>query len=176
MPQSSKWARIRKPLIVGFFIAASIVICFFLLHLTGGAAEVVFKEVLGSFSAIAIFGTTLSVALFNYVDNISKDVGNLKGDKEKIKNALSGLSLLKKEVVVNAGFILALLVLELAVKGLMKSIPPSDIPFNGFYWVALSIRFSLFSLAVLAASEQIRGLLVAIEYRNLIHAGKSSNN
>lgn len=175
MPQLSTWKRIRKPLVVGFSIAASLSVCFVSLHLTDGAGEMVFKEILGSFSALVIFGTTLSVALFNYVDNISKDVGSLEGDKGKIQNALSRLSLLKKEVVVNAGFIITLLVIELAVKGIMKSIPPDNLPFDSFYWVAISFRFSLFVLAILAASEQIRGLIVAIEYRNVIHAGKGSD-
>ncbi|MCK5873825.1 MAG: hypothetical protein KAG82_03965 [Alcanivoracaceae bacterium] len=173
MQQSKIWNKIKKPLMVGFYIIASLIVCFSSLHATDGVAEAVFSEVLSAFSALAIFATALSVALFNYVDNISKDLSSVEGDADKIYAALSGLSVLKKEVIVNAGLILSLLIMELTLKGVSKSISPDNIPFQSFYWVALSLRFSFFTLAVLAVSEQIRGLLVAIDYRNVIHAGES---
>ena len=154
---------------------ASIVVCFGSLHMTEGAVAPIFSEILSSFPALAIFVTPLSVALFNYIDNISKDVSAIEGNKQKIQAALESLATLKKEVVVNAVFIIALLILELAAKGLESSISPQSMPFESFEWVILSGRFSIFVLAILAASEQIRGLLVAIEYRNVIHAGKNSN-
>ena len=175
MPLSRIWKRTSKPLIVGFAISVSIIVCFASLHATDGAAAPIFSEILASFPALVIFGTTLSVALFNYIDNISKDVSALDSDSDKIGIALTSLGALKKEVVINAGLIIVLLVLELAAKGLEQSIPPKNIPFESFGWVVLSGRFSIFILAILAASEQIRGLLVAIEYRAVIHAGKSSN-
>ena len=175
MPLSRIWKRTRKPLIVGFAISVSIIVCFASLHITDGGAAPIFSEILVSFPALVIFGTTLSVALFSYIDNISKDVSALDSDREKIGIALTSLGALKKEVVINAGLIICLLVLERAAKGLEQSIPPQNIPFESFGWVVLSGRFSIFVLAILAASEQIRGLLVAIEYRSVIHAGKSSN-
>lgn len=175
MPLSRIWKRTRKPLIVGFSISISIIFCFASLHFTNGAVAPIFSEILASFPALVIFGTTLSVALFNYIDNISKDVSALDGNRDKIGVALSSLGRLKKEVIINAGLIIFLLFLELAAKGLEKSISPRQIPFDSFGWVVLSGRFSIFVLAILAASEQIRGLLVAIEYRSLIHTGKSSN-
>lgn len=176
MQQSKIWKKIKKPLMVGFYIIASLIVCFASLHATDSVAAAIFSEVLSAFSALAIFATALSVALFNYVDNISKDLSAIDGDADKISTALTGLAALKKEVIVNAGLILALLIMELTLKGISKSISPDTIPFQNFYWVALSIRFSCFTLALLAISEQIRGLLVAIDYRNIIHAGKSSNN
>lgn len=175
MQQSKIWKKIKKPLVVGFYIIASLIVCFASLHATDGVAEVVFSEILSVFSALAIFATALSVALFNYVDNISKDLSTVEGDADKISRALIGLAALKKEVIVNAGLILALLIMELALKGVSKATSPDSIPFQSFYWVVLSMRFSFFTLALLAVSEQIRGLLVAIDYRNVIHAGKSSN-
>jgi hypothetical protein len=174
MPLSRAWERIKKPIIVGLAILVSIFLCFLSLHLSDGASEIILSEVLGSFSALVIFGTTLSVALFNYIDNISKDISAVDAASKKIEKALASLSSLKKEVIVNAGLILVLLFIELAAKGLTKSIPPENIPFEYFNWVVISIRFSVFVLAIMAASEQIRGLLVAIEYRSVIHAGKSS--
>lgn len=175
MPLSKIWKRTRKPVLVGLSILASICVCFLSLHMSDGAAEIIFSEILGSFSALVIFGTTLSVALFNYIDNISKDISALDSESNKIAKALESLSSLKKEVVVNAGLILALLIIELAAKGLTKSISPENIPFESFTWAVISVRFSIFVLAIMTASEQIRGLLVAIEYRSVIHAGKSSN-
>lgn len=172
---SKIWEKIKKPLLVGFYIAASLAVCFVVLHATEGAAEVIFSEVLSAFSALAIFATALSVALFNYVDNISKDVSAVEGNADKISKALDGLAALKKEVIVNAGLILALLVMELALKGISKSTSPDKTPFEFFHWVVFSLRFSFFTLAILAVSEQIRGLLVAVDYRNVIHARKSSN-
>lgn len=170
MQQSKIWKKLKKPLMVGFYIIASLVVCFASLYATDGGAEVIFSEILSAFSALAIFAT----ALFNYVDNISKDVSSIQGDGDKISKALGGLSALKKEVIVNAGLILALLIMELALKGISKSISPDKIPFQSFYWVVFSLRFSFFTLAILAVSEQIRGFLVAIDYRDVIHAGKSS--
>jgi hypothetical protein len=175
MPLLRAWKRIKKPILVGLVILMSIFICFLSLHLSDGSSEIIFAELLGSFSVLVIFGTTLSVALFNYIDNISKDISIVDAESTKIENALESLSVLKKEVIVNAGLILALLFIELAAKGLVKSIPPENIPFESFNWVVISVRFSFFVLAIMAASEQIRGLLVAIEYRGVIHVGKSSN-
>jgi len=175
MPLSKIWKRINKPVFVGLSILASIFVCFSSLHMSDGAAEIIFSEILGSFSALVIFGTTLSVALFNYIDNISKDISALDSESHKIEKALESLSSLKKEVVVNACLILGLLIIEFAAKGLAKSISPEKIPFESFNWAVISVRFSIFVLAIMAASEQIRGLLVAIEYRSVIHAGKSSN-
>ncbi len=175
MQQSKIWKKIKKPLVVGFYIIASLIISFASLHATDGVAEAIFSEILSAFSALAIFATALSVALFNYVDNISKDLSVVEGDADKISAALIGLATLKKEVIVNAGLILALLIMELALKGISKSTSPDSTPFQDFYWVILSLRFSFFTLALLAVSEQIRGLLVAIDYRNVIHAGKRSN-
>lgn len=175
MQQLKIWENSKKPMMVGLYIATSLVVCFASLHATSGGAEVVLSEVLSAFSALAIFATALSVALFNYVDNISKDVSSVEGDANKIAHALNGLSALKKEVIVNAGLILSLLILELVLKGVSKSVSPDEIPFQSFYWVIFSLRFSFFTLAILAVSEQIRGLLVAIDYRNVIHTGKNSN-
>lgn len=175
MQQSKIWKKIKKPFIVGFYIIASLAVCFSSLHATDGVVEAIFTEMLSAFSALTVFATALSVALFNYVDNISKDLFAVEGDADKISTALTRLSELKKEVIVNAGLILALLVTELTLKGISESISPDKIPFQSFYWAALSLRFSFFTLALLAVSEQIRGLLVAIDYRNVIHAGKNSN-
>ena len=175
MLQSKIWIKIKKPLIVGALLSLSITFSFLSVHLSEGKAESIFSEILSSFAVLTIFTTTLSVALFNYIDGISKDVSGIDADHHKIQIALSGLSALKKEVIINAGLMISLLIIDLAIKGIAKSIPESNVPFENFYWVVVSVRFGIFTLAILAASEQIRGLLVAIEYRNVIHAGKSSN-
>jgi hypothetical protein len=173
MPLSKIWTKLKKSLVVGFVIAISILVCFLSMHLSGGAAEMLFSEMLEAFSVLAIFGTTLSVALFNYIDSISKDVSALDADSEKVGEALTKLSELKKEVILNAGLILTLLVIELSTRGLGKSITLQSTSADTLNWFLISVRFSIFILAIMAASEQIRGLLVAIGYRNLIHTGKS---
>lgn len=175
MLQSKIWRKIKKQVIVGAVLGLSMVFSFLSMHISEGKAESVFFEILSSFTVLTIFATTLSIALFNYIDGISKDISGIDADRSKIKNALLGLSALKKEVIINAGLIISLLIIDLTIKGISKSVPENIVPFDNFYWVIIAIRFSIFVLAILAVSEQIRGLLVAIEYRNVIHAGKISN-
>jgi len=170
------WKKIKKPFGIGLTLIISIAVSFGGLHFSNGKAEPIFSEVLGAFMPLAVFNTGFSVLLFNYIDSISKDISSIDGNHSKIKSALISLSALKKEVVVTASLIVALLILEVTIKGVAESIDSKNIPFESFYWVLISIRFCAFVLAILAVSEQIRGLIVAIEYRNVIHAGKSSKN
>lgn len=174
MPFSKIWTKVKKPLFLGSLICLSIILCFISLHFTQGTAEIVFSEVLETFNALTILGTTLSIALFNYVDNISKDVSELSANDGKINKALSELSALKREIILNAGLILVLFIIEKALSGVSNSVSIENAPFEIFHWVILSLRFTVFVLAIFAVSEQIRGLIVAIEYRNVIQLGKSS--
>tara|TARA_R110001583_G_scaffold186478_1_gene347241 strand:+ start:2123 stop:2653 length:531 start_codon:yes stop_codon:yes gene_type:complete len=174
MPLSSAWEKLRKPILIGAYIISSMVVCFLSLHFTDAATEVLFEEVLKAFPTLSLFGTTLSVALFTYVDNISKEISAIRASKKKLERALSELGSLKREVIINSVFIIALYILDLAAKGVVKAFAPDTAPFEFFFWMILSIRFSLFTLAVLAVSVQVRGLLVAIEYRNVIHSKKAS--
>lgn len=173
MPLSKIWERIKKPALVFFGLAVFMIIPFSVLHYTGGAAKLIFTEILRAFPTAAIFTTTLSMALFSYIDNISKDLLNTKGSADKIQIAIDSLAELKREVIANAALMICLLIIELSIKGLHESLLGSSS--EEIKWLVLSARFSLFLLALWAAAEQVRGLLVAIDYRSVLHRGESSN-
>lgn len=173
MPLLKAWERIKKPVVVGLSIITSLFACFLILHVSDGAFEIILAELQRAFYPLVIVATTLSVVLFNYIDSISKDISVIDAEHLKVKIALESLSELKKEVIVNAVLIFVLLLIDLAATGITKFISPENIPFEYFDWVVMSARFSIFVLAIMAAVEQIRGLLVAIDYRSVIHAGKS---
>jgi len=142
------------------------------MHASDGRGASIFKEITSTFTVLTIFITTLSVALFNYIDNISKEIIEINADQNKINHATQSLTLLKKEVVANAVLIIALLVIQLTIKGISDSLQGEYTPFENFHLMTLSVRFTLFVLAIYAAIEQVRGFFVAIEYRNIIHNKK----
>jgi uncharacterized protein (DUF983 family) len=70
---------------------------------------------------------------------------------------------------------IVLLVFELAFKGISSAFIGKINDSNHLIeWMILSIRFTCFTLAILAVREQVKGLLVAIEFRSLLFKGKKS--
>jgi hypothetical protein len=173
MQQSMIWKKIKKPFQVGLFIAASFFLSFFALHFSEGMLRAVMEEIMGAFIAVIAFTSTLSVLLFNYVDGISKDVAGIEGVKEKIQLAISRLDALKREIIETAVLLIVLLVIELAFKGISSTfIGKINDSTHLIEWAILSVRFTCFTLAILAVWEQVKGLLVAIEFRSLLFKGK----
>ena len=173
MQQSMLWKKIKKPFQVGLFIASSFFLSFVALHFSEGMLRAVIEEVMGAFIAVIAFTSSLSVLLFNYVDGISKDVAGIEEVKEKIQLAVNKLDALKHEIIETAVLMIVLLVIELALKGISSAFINEINDSNHLTeWVILSIRFTCFTLSLLAVSEQIKGLLVAIEFRSLLFKGK----
>lgn len=178
MPRYMQLSRIRnkikKPSIIGLFIVVSFIVCFYSLHITGGKISPLFSETLKAFMILAGFGTTMSLFLITYADGISKELSTAKKDENKKAAAVEMLSELKKEVVVNACFIITLFIIELAAKGVSDSFQDKAIPFEGFEFTLLALRFVIFMVAILAVVDQIRGLLVAFKCKKIIHLNSNA--
>ncbi len=146
-------------------------ICYGLLRLSNGAAALVFDEILGAFLVVVTLLVTASAAMFNYVENISKELSELRNDypKDSINNVIGVLSELKREVIYNGGLILFLFVMERAAKGvcayLVRYHPESAGDILNF---SVSLRFAFFCVSAYAAMNQLKGFITATEYRDEI--------
>lgn len=142
-----------------------------LLVITGGKAWPVLAEPLGAFHALVIFVTALSFALFSYVDSIAKDLTSAAEGKDpvKVQRAARALASLKKEVVSNAGLIMAVYALDRIVIG-AQALDGIGAPetFDPGACLLLSLRFSLFAVAVVTTVVQFLGFMKAIDYRGII--------
>lgn len=173
MQQSMIWEKIKKPFQVGLYIAVSFCLSFIALDFSQGKVGAIIEEIMGAFIVLITITSALSFVLFNYVDGISKDVSGIEGTKEKIQLAIDRLDDLKHEIIETVVLIFALLVLELALKGILSAFIDKINDSNHLIeWVTLSIRFTCFNLAMLAVSEQVKGLLVAIRFRSLLFREK----
>ncbi|WP_156302359.1 hypothetical protein [Methylogaea oryzae] len=153
-------------------VAITFGICFGLLVLSDGASTQVFEEMLSAFLVVATFLVTLSVAMFTYVDNISKDLVELRNEvpRDKLNNVIDQLSSLKREVVSNGGLIVALVILERTTKGIAvyQLAYYQDEMQAMISYIALSLRFSFFCVSIFAASMQLNGFIIASQYRDII--------
>lgn len=101
------------------------------------------------------------------------DFGGVEGAKEKIQLAINRLDALKREIIETAVLIIALLVIELALKSASSAfINKINDSTHLIEWLILSIRFTCFTLAILAVWEQVKGLLVANDFRSSLLKGK----
>ena len=146
-------------------------ICISLLWISDGSASPIFEEILSTFNVIATLLATLSVVMFNYIENISKDLGEIRKDVKRTEFCvvIDALSSLKREILLNGGLIVTLLILEKTIKGLslylFSYIPEGKLAL--FLYFILSLRFSFFCVSVFAASIQLKGFITAIEYRDI---------
>lgn len=150
---------------LGFCIALAV------LYWTDGVAALVFTQLLPAFVALALLAGSMSYALYSYVDGISKELSEHREshDVRKYSTAIKALSALKREVLVNAGTIAALLILERLVYGV--SLATNAPETQSYAWSAaftLSLRVACFATSVLAAGIQFHGFLIANEYRAVI--------
>lgn len=159
---------IKLLLIFGFAFA----VCYGLLSISGGAAATVFDEILTAFLTVTMLIAAMSVAMFTYLDNIAKEVTELRNEvpKPAYLVAQQKLSELKKEVLYNGGFIVFLFIFERSIKGiaiyLLAHFPAEQaIPIT---YISTSIRVALFVASVWAATVQLKGFLIAVELRDVI--------
>jgi hypothetical protein len=131
----------------------------------------VLEETLGAFVVVALFSSALSFALFTFVDGIAKDIAASmdKFDSTKFSNAVEALSQLKKEVLSNAFLILILFIVERIAKGAMMATSNDiTIKFQSLPSILLSLRISCFLVSFISIILQLKGFMIAADYRSLI--------
>jgi predicted PurR-regulated permease PerM len=153
-------------------IAISFGICFAFLFISDGSAAPVFDELLSAFLVIATLIVALSVAMFNYVESISKELSELRKEvpRQALNLVIEKLSSLKREVLYNGGLIATLFVMERVTKGIaiyLQSHSQHE-TMNYVLHISLSLRFSFFCVSLFAAAIQLKGFIVATEYRDVI--------
>ena len=173
MRQLNIWVKVKKPLLIGLYILASLILCFAVLHMTNGAAKKLFDTVLAVFPYFVAAASALTWALFNYIEGLLKDVSELKGNQKKIGIAVEKLTDLKNEVISNAAFIILLLFLDALFKG---GAGLFDGDSTLLEWLFLSVRGGVISLAIYAAYDQFQGFKRAQQFRLIINNGKRQNN
>lgn len=153
-------------------LGGAFAVCYGLLLISSGTAATVFEELLTAFLVIATLLSAMSVAMFTYLDNISKELTELRNEVQKpaYMVAHQSLSELKKEVLYNGGLIVIMLLLERGIKGvsmyLLAHLPPDLAP--DVTYISTSLRVALFVVSVWAATIQLKGFLVAVELRDII--------
>lgn len=146
--------------------------CYGVLKLSRGSASPVFEEILTAFLVLAMLLSAMSVAMFTYLDNIAKDLTELRNEvnRPNYSNAQEKLTLLKREVLYNGALIVCLLILERSIKGvaayLTAQLPPENAAL--ILEVSVPLRVALFVVSLWAATTQLKGLLVAAEFRDVI--------
>jgi hypothetical protein len=130
------------------------------------------EEVLSVGLAVLTVLFALSIGMFNYLDNIAKDLTELRNEvgRSKFLCVQESITKLKREVLYNLALIILLLLAERLIKGLTQVLI-SGLP---VHWISdpasilLSARGAMFVVAILAATIQFKGFLVAAEYREII--------
>ena len=158
---------VKLLLLLGLSSAA----CYGVLKLTNGSAAPVFEEILTAFLVVAMLLSAMSVAMFTYLDNIAKDLTELRNEVNRSKYTVAHEKLtdLKREVLYNGALIVFLLILERSTKGVAGFLT-TQLPQNASLIVEITVplRVALFVTSVWAASVQLKGFLVAAEFRDVI--------
>lgn len=143
-----------------------------LLLISTGTVIPVFEEMLTAFLVIAMLLPAMSVAMFTYLDNIAKELTELRNEVKKPEYdvAHQRLSGLKREVLYNGGLIVGLFLLERSIKGvavyLVTQLPPDQT--THVTYIATSLRVALFVASLWAATVQLKGFLITVGLRDII--------
>ena len=112
-----------------------------------------------------------SWGIFTYVDNMSKELTDLRNDVDRPKYVIAqeALAALKSEVILNAILVFFLFIVD---KIVASATAPKILETFPNQWlvgtIALSTRLSFLVIAVVAAFIQMRGFVTAVEYRTVI--------
>lgn len=133
---------------------------------------VVFDELLSAFLVVATLLVTMSVALYNYTDNTTKDLSDVRNDvdREKLNIVLDKLAALKREVLLNGGLIAFLFVFERVLKGIQVYLL-AQLPMEHHRVIAdasTALRVAFFFVSLVAAVIQLKGFLLAADFREHI--------
>lgn len=135
----------------------------------------IFQELLSAIVPLTVITGTLSYALYSYVEGVLKDVSS----DEKVKEfdcftvTIQALTSLKKEILVNAFAVIALLLIERVAHGLSLIFPVTEEkPFNWYWAISISVRVACFASSAVVAAVQFRGFIIANDYRAVISGAK----
>ena len=138
---------------------------------TESLAAPIFDELLSAFIVLSLITGTVSYALYAYVDTIAKDVAadQRARQHERYEAVIDKLSVLKREILVNAFAVVGLLVTERLAHGFSLLFPTDATqPFNWYWASAISVRMACFACSASIAAIQFRGFIHANEYRRII--------
>lgn len=142
---------------------------------TGGEIAPVFDGLVAAFFTFVAVVASLSFVLYSHIDTVMKDIAleKIRFQASKYNAVMVNLSNLKREVLINAAAVMALLLIERLVYGLsLISSPGQGSPFT-YVWASLvSMRVACFAMTVLAAAVQFRGFLTCNQYRLIISQRK----
>lgn len=152
--------------------AVSFLTCYALLRLSDGSVLSFLEKIITVFPFMVTGLMGLTFLLFTYVDNISKEVTELRNevDRKSFNLVIDKLSTLKKEVLYNAGLMLFLLILEVVVKGGADYLS-TRLPFEDqidISIISISCRAAFFVISLWAAMIQFQGFLISVELRDVI--------
>ncbi|WP_300753345.1 hypothetical protein [Janthinobacterium sp.] len=129
----------------------------------------------GIFIALNFLMPTMLAAswgIFTYVDNMSKELTDLRNDVDRPKYVIAqkALAALKSEIILNAILVFVLFLVDKIVASATAA--PKIMQEFSNPWligtISLSIRLSFLVIAVVAALIQMRGFITAVEYRTVI--------
>jgi len=133
-----------------------------------------FCAILGSlialYTLIAVLTVTISIALYNHIDTIIKDIPEeLKEErKESYDIAIDSLAFLKKESIANIPLAIVILVVYFLVTNSEVFACSSNILAANFNLLVTLITSTFFIYII---SDLIKAFLTASEYRSIIKKG-----
>jgi len=132
---------------------------------------VITQQFLSVFTVIVLISGAMSYQLYSYVDNIAKDISSDERikDNKAYKLVTGKLTLLKKEILINAFLLIPLLVIGVSFQGLADFFPITEqSPFNWFWGISKAASISCFLVTLVVALVQFLGFLHATEYREIM--------
>jgi len=114
----------------------------------------------------------MSWGMFTYVDNMAKELTDLRNEvnRQKYLVAQSSLEKLKKEVLINVGFVVVFFIFERTCNALVAQLILAA-GLNHLWLlqtISMSLRFTFFFASIWASMTQLAGFLTAAEFRTLI--------
>lgn len=153
-------------------IAGSYLVMHLLIYVSGDSLFVVVEKAMSASFILAAVLVALSVGMFTYVDNIAKELTDLRNDVDRslYKIAQGKLTELKKEILFNAVLIIVLYLLVVGIDAVGSYIVSAGMAKNSWLTktICLSLRVSCVVAAAFAAISQLLGFIVAAEYREVI--------
>lgn len=168
---------IRNLLKLSLYYGGCFVVSVALALVFGADAQNIFSSVLQTFSFMVTVAAAMSFVFFTYTDNIEQKLSDLykKFNEAKIDQAHDSIGRLKKEILLNGIFILGMAILEKLVSGF--NIEKYQIIIGSHKIeatiVAVASRLSMFILALVVLTDQVRAFLTAIKLRPVISKGAS---
>ncbi|MBJ7312598.1 hypothetical protein ACFOLJ_01055 [Rugamonas sp. CCM 8940] len=150
--------------------------CYLSLYLLSGPVFTFFDDMLSASIVIISVMLAISFGMFTYVDNMAKELTDLRNDvnREKYIIAHGKIDSLKREILLNAGLVLILCLLERVAKSAAGYF--LVLATKNQMWlqstIFTSIRFSFFCTSIWIIISQLRGFVVAVEYRTLIASNR----